>query len=106
MIAGEKRNYGACDFEVDFPKRTVEPRPMARGQIARAMFYMKDTYNIEIYAKLVKQLLQWHMRYPPTEEERRRNAVIDELQSTRNKYIDHPDKEWINVNKNGYRARP
>jgi len=78
MISGEQRSYGACDFEVDFRKRTVEPRPMVRGQIARAMFYMKD--SIEIFAKLGKQLLQWHMQYLPTEEKKRRNAEIDELQ--------------------------
>lgn len=91
MIPGEKRSYGACDFEVDFRKRTVEPRPAVRGRIARTMFYMKDTYDIEIFAQLGKRLLQWHRQYPPTDEEKRRNAVIDELQGTRNKYIDSPD---------------
>ena len=35
-IRGEERVYGNCDFEVNFPKRLVEPRPGVRGDIARA----------------------------------------------------------------------
>ncbi len=92
MISGEKRRYGACDFEVDFRTRIVEPRPQVRGDIARAMFYMHDRYGIQIFNKLGKQLLQWHKQFPPTDEARHRNDVIEGLQGTRNPYIDKPNK--------------
>lgn len=92
MISGEIRKFGACDFEVDFRARIVEPRPQVRGDIARAMFYMHDRYGIPIFSKLGTQLLQWHKQFPPTDEARHRNDVIEDLQGTRNPFIDDPNK--------------
>ena len=40
-IIGDDLNepdYGRCDFEVNTDSRKVEPRPAARGEIARAIF--------------------------------------------------------------------
>jgi len=92
IISGEKRKYGACDFEVDFRTRIVEPRPEVRGDIARAMFYMHQRYGIEIFSKLGRQLLQWHEQFPPTDEDKRRNDVIESVQGTRNGFIDDPNR--------------
>lgn len=90
-IPGERRWRGGCDFEVDERERIVEPRPGARGNIARAMFYMKDAYGMVIFRRLGERLKQWHRNDPVSAHERRRNDVIEQLQGTRNKYIDDPE---------------
>jgi len=90
-IPGELRKFGSCDFEVDERNRVVEPRPAARGEIARAMFYMRDTYSLPIYRRQAEMLLRWHQADPPSAEERRRNDLIEQIQGNRNPYIDQPN---------------
>jgi deoxyribonuclease I len=90
MIPGEARDYAACDFEKDPRKRLVEPRPASRGNIARAMFYMADSYGLKIFRRQAETLLKWHREDPPDAEERRRNDVIERLQGNRNRFIDDP----------------
>jgi deoxyribonuclease-1 len=46
MIPGEDRNYGQCDFEVDFKNRVAEPRESVRGDLARINFYMTAQYGL------------------------------------------------------------
>ena len=90
MVRGEKRSFGQCDFELDRRKKSVEPRPEARGNIARAMFYMQDTYGLRIYRRQGELLQNWNREDPPDGEERRRNEVIASIQGNRNKFIDKP----------------
>ncbi len=89
-IRGERRAFGACDFEIDERKRLAEPHPDARGRVARAMLHMHDEYDLYLRPELGRLLLKWNSRYPPDEEEKRRNEAIEALQGTRNKYIDNP----------------
>jgi deoxyribonuclease-1 len=89
-IEGEERRHGACDFEKDDRARRVEPRPAARGEIARAMFYMQHTYGLPIYPRQGETLLRWHRADPPDEAERRRNDAIARLQGRRNPFVDTP----------------
>ncbi len=91
MVLGELRRFGACDFEVDEKRRRVEPRRKVRGDIARAMFYMQDAYQLKIFQRQGELLKQWHREDPPDAEERRRNDLIEQLQGTRNRFIDHPE---------------
>lgn len=90
VLAGERRHFGECDFEIDRRKRRVEPRPASRGNIARAMLYMHDRYGVILFSKLGKLLKRWHREDPPDAEEFRRNDAIEKIQGTRNKYIDNP----------------
>ena len=92
MVKGEPRQYGACDFEVDFKNRQIEPRPEVRGDIARAMFYMAETYGFKIFKRQGKLLARWHREDPPDDTERRRNDRIEGLQGNRNPFIDQPDR--------------
>jgi len=89
-IKGEHREYGHCDFEFDPRTRKVEPRPTARGNIARAMFYMQDTYDLKIYRRQGKMLQRWNREDPPDREEQQRNDRIEAVQGNRNRFIDHP----------------
>lgn len=92
VIPGESRRFGACDFEVDERARVAEPRPVSRGEIARAMFYMSQSYGLKIFASSGRLFRQWHFEDPPTEEERRRNDRIEKLQGTRNPFVDQPER--------------
>lgn len=90
-IPGERHWDGQCDFEVDEGRRAVEPRPAARGEIARAMFYMQDMYDLVIFNRQGALLKRWHRQDPVSAHERRRNEVIERIQGTRNKFIDQPE---------------
>ncbi len=87
---GEPRDFGACDFEVSTSKRLAEPRPEARGEIARAMFYMHDAYDLPIFRRQLQMLKDWNREDPPEAAERRRNDIIERLQGSRNRFIDDP----------------
>jgi len=92
IVQGEPRQFGRCDFEVDLQKRLVEPRPEARGNIARAMFYMHTTYGLKLFSRQAQLLKQWHEADPPDTDELRRNQIIEQLQGRRNPFIDNPEQ--------------
>ncbi len=90
MVLGEQRRFGSCDFEVDTRRRAVEPRRKVRGDIARAMFYMRDSYDLTIYPRQARLLQKWHQEDPPDDVERWRNNRIEQIQGRRNRFIDDP----------------
>ena len=81
MLEGEPRIYGACDFEVDFKARKVEPTPEVRGDIARIYWYMRDTYGLKISDKQQRLFEVWSKLDPVSEWETERMGRI-ELQAT------------------------
>ncbi len=87
VIAGEERHFGVCDFEIDEQRRLVEPRPEVRGEIARAMLYMKDRYDLYLKKQQQQLLLKWHHDDPVSEPERARNEIIFSIQGNRNHWI-------------------
>ena len=76
-----------CDMKASF--QLVEPRDEAKGNIARAIFYMHVEYGLPIVG-LVPMYKAWHRMDPPDAEERARNDKIEVLQGTRNRFIDDP----------------
>ncbi len=95
IVSGEKREFGTCDFEVDYRARVAEPAESVRGDVARAMFYMAYRYRehgLVIFDKQAKLLIKWHQADPPSVEEKRRNQVIERIQGNRNHFIDAPDE--------------
>lgn len=88
MIKGEDWRYENCDFERQFG--VTEPRPIARGNIARSIFYMHTEYGVPLDKKMLAQLKVWNREDPPSKQELLRNKIIEELQGNRNKYIDNP----------------
>ncbi|MEW8014599.1 MAG: endonuclease [Candidatus Sedimenticola endophacoides] len=87
-IPGEQRRFGGCDFELGPRQRLVEPRPAVRGNIARAMFHMHETYGLTLFKRQGRLLQRWNRADPPDAEERRRNREIEAIQGTRNRFID------------------
>tara|TARA_R100001244_G_scaffold20931_3_gene22250 strand:+ start:9657 stop:10325 length:669 start_codon:yes stop_codon:yes gene_type:complete len=76
-----------CDMKTSF--QLVEPRDAAKGNIARAIFYMHIEYDLPIVGQ-VQMYKQWHQIDPPDAEEQARNDKIESLQGTRNRFIDDP----------------
>jgi len=88
MIEGEDWRYENCDFERN--NGVTEPRPIARGNIARAIFYMHTQYGVPVAKKMLDELKRWNRLDPPSNQEMLRNNLIEELQGNRNKFIDNP----------------
>ena len=106
VIKGEVRTIGSYDFEVDTKSRIVEPAPASQGEIARAMFHMSQAYQLKIFSKQAQTLAYWNKVDQPSKEEKRRNDIIEDIQGTRNYFIDNPGEiEGIvkNNNKNTYK---
>lgn len=91
-IAGEFREYFECNFEYDAREHIVEPRAAAQGNIARAILYMHTQYGLPVEKNLMTRILQWNKEDPPSRDEIRRNDLIEQLQGTRNPFIDHPEQ--------------
>lgn len=88
---------------------SFEPRDEVKGDVARMIMYMAVRYegeggepDLEMNDQvdngknpfMGKQsvLMEWNRQDPPSEFEKRRNDVIQEIQGNRNPFIDHP--EW------------
>lgn len=85
IIAGEPREYGECDFEIE--GKLAEPREDIRGDIARTYFYMEDTYGVRISDKQRKLFQVWDNQDPVSEWERIRADRIEAIQGNKNKFI-------------------
>ncbi|WP_137819996.1 endonuclease [Pseudomonas sp. 2FG] len=76
-----------CDLKASF--QLVEPRDEAKGNVARAIFYLHSEYDLPIVGQL-QMYQRWNRMDPPDAQEQARNAQIETLQGTRNRFIDDP----------------
>lgn len=88
MIPGEPRAFGACNFEVDSSNRRVEPPETAMGDIARAMFYMADTYGFRLSNQDRQLYTAWSRQDPPDAWEVERNRRIKAIQGKGNRFVE------------------
>ncbi len=86
-IEGNESRYENCDFERQ--QRQVEPRDIAKGNIARTLLYMHQEYDLPL-AEDIELLQSWNRVDPPSEQEISRNNVIERVQGNRNSFIDDP----------------
>lgn len=102
--ATENSNRGNLDFAYVNGARTkdgsyYEPPLSAKGDVARAIFYMALRYDFVVDnsagtgARMGKldDLLEWNELDPVDPYEIRRNNIIYEYQNNRNPFIDHPE---------------
>ena len=87
LIRGEKREYGSCDFEVDFRRDEAEPLSDIRGDVARVWFYMRQTYDIELDPDIAETLTKWSSEDPPDDWERERDSRIADEQGNHNPFV-------------------
>ena len=88
LIEQEDWLYQDCDFEQRFDITGL--RPIVRGNIARAIFYMNTEYGVLIDAAMLDILKRWNRDDPPGNQEMVRNNRIEELQGNRNFCINAP----------------
>jgi deoxyribonuclease-1 len=91
VVQGEDWRFDDCD--VEWGNGVFEPRPIARGNVARSLLYMHDTYRVPLDAATRRMLQSWHRDDPPSRQERLRNDAIQKLQGRRNPWIDRPARQ-------------
>lgn len=85
IIAGEPREYGVCDFEIE--GKLAEPKEDIRGDIARTYFYMEATYGVRISDKQRKLFQVWDKQDPVSDWERIRADRIEAIQGNKNAFV-------------------
>jgi deoxyribonuclease I len=91
LDASIKSEYADIDCNLKASYQIVEPRDEAKGNVARAIFYMHIEYGLPIVGP-VQLFKQWHQMDPPDAEEQARNEKIFSIQGTRNRFIDDPSQ--------------
>lgn len=86
-VRGEPREYGRCDFEIDWAARIAEPPSKVKGDVARIWFYMSDTYNIKIDEDTLSLLEKWSEDDPVDDWERLRDDRVRAAQGNSNPYV-------------------
>jgi hypothetical protein len=71
-------------------KPVFEVRKEYRGDVARAMFYISTMYELDIPSAEEEILRDWHKQDSVDKAERKRNEKVQELQKSRNPFVDHP----------------
>ncbi|MCF8003707.1 MAG: endonuclease [Chromatiaceae bacterium] len=99
MINGDRRDYrwgmatngdryGACDIRIDASNRRVQPPDALKGDIARIMLYMRDTYGFRLSRQDERLFSAWNNLDPVYAWERTRQARIARLQRRANPYVE------------------
>ncbi len=86
VVPGGER-YGDCDIRIDANRRRVQPPDALRGDIARIMLYMSETYGFRLSRQDERLFKAWNALDPPDAWERRRQARIARLQGRENRYV-------------------
>lgn len=87
MAPGTTRDYGRCTFKIDASIRRAEPPDAVKGDIARAMFYIADTYGFNLSSQDRQLFTAWAKQDPPDAWEQTRNQRIAALQGRDNPWI-------------------
>ncbi len=91
VVEVEREGLG-CKLGKDEHGKTVfEPPDAHKGNVARALFYMSDIYEIPIPDDEEAVLKRWNHADQVDTAERHRNAQISRYQNNRNPYIDQPE---------------
>lgn len=77
------------DNYIDVKRKLFIPEEESRGIIARAIMYMVYEYKYK-YNKVIdnKILIDWCLKYPPSNKEINHNNIVFKKQFKRNKFID------------------
>jgi deoxyribonuclease-1 len=97
MINGDRRDYswgmaptgkryGTCGIRIDTGGR-VQPPDALRGDIARIMLYMRDTYGFRLSRQDERLFAAWNELDPVDEWEMKRQKRITRLQGMENRYV-------------------
>lgn len=87
MVEGNKREYGVCPMEIDESIRRAEPPDNVKGNVARVMFYMEDTYGFKLSDQDRQLFTVWSKQDPPDDWEIERNQRIAAIEGKENRFI-------------------
>lgn len=88
----EEWSKGGSKFGLDADgDRVFEVRPEYRGDIARAHFYFAVVYDQAIEREEEELLRRWHEEDPVDRTEIQRNRKIEQVQESRNRFVDYPE---------------
>ena len=99
-----KSGFGGCEMLIDRKKRLVEPPDYAKGAVARAMFYMSETYKIPLKHDQRKLFFKWDKSFPPDSNECFRDKLIFLMQGNHNHLITEKCKA-LNIDKKPTKAQ-
>lgn len=85
---GPGQHLGDCRMRFDPVLRRVQPPDAVRGDIARIMLYMRDTYGLRLSRQDEQLYLAWHRLDPPDDWEIERNRRIRRTQGRGNPYVE------------------
>lgn len=110
LPASMPATYGQCPTKVDFKERVTDPRPQARGMIARVHFYMADRYNLRLSPQHQRVLMAWDKYYPVSAWEIERDRRIAKIMGVSNPFVSGARK-WteagvVQVRPNAYPDGP
>ncbi|WP_250654876.1 endonuclease [Alkalimarinus coralli] len=86
---GDEVEIENCGFRRSF--QLLQPPEEIKGDIARAILYMHDTYKLPIMGA-IDDLKRWNRADPPSEEEIARNKRVGEIQGNENPFINTPER--------------
>ena len=87
MVRGGKQ-YGQCEMLIDSGTRRAQPPVPVRGDIARTMLYMRDTYGFRLSRQDEQLYGAWNNADPPDSWEIARDRRIKAVQGIGNTYVD------------------
>lgn len=87
MVQGSQNEYGACPIKIDESIRRVEPPNNVKGDVARVMFYMEDTYGFRLSDQDRKLYAAWSKQDAPDAWEIERNKRIAAIEGKENRFI-------------------
>jgi len=93
LPAAAPYQHGQCPSRIDFSQRVVDPRPQARGLIARTYFYMHDRYDLPMSRAQQQLLMAWDRQYPVNAWELERNRRIASVMGHSNPFVTG-EKRW------------
>jgi deoxyribonuclease I len=81
-------HYGDCGIRFNPSIQRSQPMDSLRGDIARIMFYMSDTYGFRLSSQDTQLYITWNNADPPDPWEIERNRRITRIQGRGNHYIE------------------
>lgn len=79
--------FGRCAIRIDSEARRVMPPAERRGEIARTMLYMRDTYGVRLSHREERLYRDWNNADPPDAWELERERRVTRIQGLPNVYV-------------------
>ena len=79
--------FGQCQMYFNKSNYLAEPTERARGIIARAYLYMYARYGLKMDSEHLRLYREWNQKYKPTDNECKRNYMIQKIQGNDNPFV-------------------